>query len=533
MAQISLAEYIQALEAKGLLHRYSEEKRVDELPQLMEANPDQAVFVERVKDSDFPFFANGYATRAMYALALDCDTREVGREIAKRTNLHCKAQLIETAPCKDVILKGDDVDLTILPLFNHHPRDGQAYINDTRIVTRNPHTGETNDGIQRMMYRSKNTTNVDMRAVHHGGSINGKLHHDMGLDMPIAVCIGGPTLDKISSMMRVPGSGIDAWDKLGGFLGEPAKVVKCETNDLTVPANSEIVLEGRVITSEAMVHDEGPYGEFPGNYGAGLPHNWKVVIDCITYRKGAIYQHATLGGLHPGKTDMYAFQQAIEGELFASLLRAGLLVKDVVAPAEGGGNIAYAQIKVRAGGDAMQALGVMLAGCRQYMPKIAYVFDEDVDIHDDARVKWAQAWRYNPAHGTLVLPGQNAMPLDPSLRQTKAPFSVTKIGFDCTMGADADFADFEAATVTDPIEQPASVQILAEPDLLEEMRVFIDTEPRNWQEILERFAGQPYPQIYRAFGRLRNKLGRVTTAGPFYPYTFSRDGDFVGPAAAE
>ena len=155
MAQISLAEYIHALEANGLLRRYSEEKRVDELPQLMKANPDQAVFVERVKDSTFPFFANAYATRAMYALALNCDAREVGREIAKRTNLHCKAQLVETAPCKDVILKGDDVDLTILPLFNHHPRDGQAYINDTRIVTRNPHTGETNVGIQRMMYRSE------------------------------------------------------------------------------------------------------------------------------------------------------------------------------------------------------------------------------------------------------------------------------------------------------------------------------------------------------------------------------------------
>ena len=108
------------------------------------------------------------------------------------------------------------------------------------------------------------------------------------------------------------------------------------------------------------------------------------MIDCITCRKGATYQHATLGGLHPGKTDMYAFQQAIEGELFTSLERAGVLVEDVVAPAEGGGYIAFAQIKVRAGGGAMQTLGVMLAGFRRYMPKVAYVFDEDVDIHDDA-----------------------------------------------------------------------------------------------------------------------------------------------------
>jgi 4-hydroxy-3-polyprenylbenzoate decarboxylase len=349
----------------------------------------------------------------------------------------------------------------------------------------------------------------------------------MGKDMPVAICIGGPTLDKIASMMRHPGARIDGWDKLGGFLGEPAKIVKCETNDITVPANAEIVLEGRVLTSEGMIHDEGPYGEFPGTYGAGLPRNWNVVIDCITYRSGAIYQHATIGGLHPGKTDMYAFQQAIEGELFEKLQQAGIVVQDVVAPAEGGGNVAYARIKVVGGGDAMQTLGVMLTGCRQYMPKIAYVFDEDVDIYDDARVKWAQAWRYNPGRGTLVVPGQNTMPLDPSLRQTEPPFSVTKIGFDCTMGVDAVRADFEACVVTEPINQPVSPQPLSETDLTAAMSNFIREVPRTWQEILERFAGQPYPRVYRVFGQLRPKLGRMANASPNFPYTFSAGGDFV------
>jgi 4-hydroxy-3-polyprenylbenzoate decarboxylase len=527
MAQKSLAEFIETLEQNGLLRRYSDEKRVDELPKLMEDNPDQAILVERVKDSAFPFFANGYGSRAMYALSLECGLKEVGSEIARRSNLHYKAELVETAPCKDVILRGDDVDLTILPLFNHHPRDGQAYINDTRIVTRNPVTGEINDAIQRMMYRSKNTTNVDMRAWFHGGSIAGQRYHEMGKDMPIAVCIGGPTLDKIASMMRHPGAGIDGWDKLGGFLGEPAKIVRCETNDLTVPANAEIVLEGRVVTSEGMIHDEGPYGEFPGTYGAGLPRNWNVIIDCITYRKGAIYQHATIGGLHPGKTDMYAFQQAIEGELFEKLQRAGILVQDVVAPADCGGNVAYARIKSVGGGDAMQTLGVMLTGCRQYMPKIAYVFDEDVDIYDDGRVKWAQAWRYNPGRGTLIVPGQNTMPLDPSLRQPEPPFSVTKIGFDCTMGAGAIQADFEACIVTEPISQPDIASQLPEAEIVAEMRHFIREVPRTWQEILEHFAGQPYPVVYRAFGQLRPTLGRRANASPNFPYTFSETGDFV------
>src|SRR6202021_4155776 len=102
MAQESLKSYIEPLERNGLLRRYTDEKRVDELPRLMEDNPDVAILVERVKDCAFPFFANGYGSRAMYALSLECGLKEVGSEIARRSALHYKAELIDTAPCKDV-----------------------------------------------------------------------------------------------------------------------------------------------------------------------------------------------------------------------------------------------------------------------------------------------------------------------------------------------------------------------------------------------------------------------------------------------
>jgi 2,5-furandicarboxylate decarboxylase 1 len=73
MAQQSLAEFIEILEKSGLLRRYADEKRVDELPRLMEDNPDQAILVEKVKDSPFPFFANGYGSRAMYRFHWNAD----------------------------------------------------------------------------------------------------------------------------------------------------------------------------------------------------------------------------------------------------------------------------------------------------------------------------------------------------------------------------------------------------------------------------------------------------------------------------
>ena len=113
--------------------------------------------------------------------------------------------------------------------------------------------------------------------------------------MPISVVLGGPTLDKLGALAGVPADTPD-FEVLGSFYGQPARIVKCETNDLYVPANAEIVLEGEVMTTEGWVHDEGPYGEFTGMYGGGIKHNPRAVIHCMTFRKSAIYQHATIGG---------------------------------------------------------------------------------------------------------------------------------------------------------------------------------------------------------------------------------------------
>ena len=136
MPQASLSDYVQTLDKASLLTRILEEKRLDELPALMEANPDIVILAEHVKDCAFPFFANGHGVRPIYALALDCDEKEVGLEIARRSELRFKPEMVETALCKDVIIKRDNIDLTMSPLFQHRPKDGQAYLNDTNVVSR-------------------------------------------------------------------------------------------------------------------------------------------------------------------------------------------------------------------------------------------------------------------------------------------------------------------------------------------------------------------------------------------------------------
>jgi UbiD family decarboxylase len=532
MPQQSMSGYIGVLEKIGQLKRITTEMRADELPSIMEANPGTAVLVERVKDCEFQFLAGAYSTREQYAFALDCNPRDLGKKIASLNVQRHKPELVKTAPCKEVILKGGDVDLTKFPLFLYHPYDGHAFIQDASVVSRDLDTGLINWGMYRFMYRSKNETNIDMRNDSHNGRIHALKYHERGLDMPVAVVIGGPALDKIAAMFSFPG--VDDWDVLGGFYGEPAKVVKCETNGLTVPANAEIVIEGRMITSEGWVYDEGPYGEYTGTYGGGLPKNCRFVADCITYRRGGIYQYATIGGLHPGRTDLMIFDPTIEADIYAALKTAGIGVLDVHSPYGGSHNICYARIKTKGGGDAKQALGLMLTCSRQWFPKLAYVFDEDIDIFDDEQVKWAMAWRYNPQTDTVIIPDLNILPLDPMAQTNHPPVHMPKAGFDCTIPlvGNIDRFSFEKATASEPLgTPPANLEPKTEQELTDAMAAYIREAPRRWRDILQHFHGYPYPLIYRAFGNLRPKLGRIADRRPDYPYTFA-DSCFVSEAEA-
>src|ERR1700722_1531786 len=124
MPQQSLVDFVNDLEKAGMLGRIKEEKRVDELPQIMEENPLKAVLVEKITDSEFQFLANAYSNQDQYAWAMNCKKPETGFKIKNAARGRIKPNIVKTAPCKEVILLGDAVDLTKLPLFLHHDRDG-------------------------------------------------------------------------------------------------------------------------------------------------------------------------------------------------------------------------------------------------------------------------------------------------------------------------------------------------------------------------------------------------------------------------
>jgi 2,5-furandicarboxylate decarboxylase 1 len=526
MPQKSLSDFVHDMEKAGLLARIREEKRVDQLPLLMEAYPTKAVFVEKVTGSEFSFLANAYATHEQFAWALGCTRNQIGMRIAELAKGRIKPEVVATAACKEVILKGNDVDITRLPLFLHHDRDGHAYTNDNLVVTKDLDTSVIDWGVYRSMFRTINEKNFDMTCTSHRGRLNGLKYQARGQNMPVAIVLGGPTLDKLAALAGVP-PGTPDYEVLGSFYGHPARLVRCETNDLLVPTNAEIVLEGEVMTTEGWVHDEGPYGEFTGMYGGGVKHNPRVVIHCMTYRKGAIYQQATIGGAHPGYTDNMIQLPAIESDIFSALQFGGIKVLDVRCPAPGLSNIAYARIKPQGGGDAKQALGIMLTCSKQALPKIAMVFDADVDIWDDNRVAQSLAFRYMPDRDTLIVPQCNTMSTDPKVGDPDKPFYASKIGFDCTIPlvGNLDPHSFDWSSACDLGDPPADVRPMSEEAMVADMTEFIKAAPRSWKEILKKYHGQPYAIIYRAFSRLRHKLGRAGDS-PWFRYTFS-DRDFA------
>lgn len=526
MPQQSLPDFVNAMEKAGLLVRITEEKRVDELPQVMEDHPLTAVLVERVKDCEFQFLANAYSNQEQTAWALDCPKSESGRLMSSAAQGRIKPEIVETAPCKEVILIGDEVDLTRLPLFLHHDRDGHAYTNDNLVISKHPDTGIYDWGIYRSMFRRVNEKNFDMTCTSHRQRLHAQAAQSKGQDLEVAIVIGGPLVDKLAAMTSVTPD-TDDFEVLGSFYGHPAKLVKCETIDVLVPANAEIVLECVLLATEGLTHDEGPYGEFTGMYGGGIKHNFRAIVKAMTFRKNGIYQHATIGGRHPGNTDNMLQLPGIEADLFGGLKLAGIDVLEVRAPLGGLSNIAYARIRTRGAGDAKQALGVMLTCSKQSLPKVAMVFDEDIDIWDDNAVQFAMAFRYMPHLDTVMIPQCNTMTVDPKIGTDVAPGTASKIGFDCTIPLGPNFvrSHFDRSDVFVLGDPPANVTIMNEADLTESMSELIKAQPRSWKEILRQFHGQPYKTIYRAFSNLRPHLGRCNDA-PWYRYTFS-DNDFA------
>ena len=287
------------------------------------------------------------------------------------------------APAQEVVLTGDDADLTKLPVHLGHGADGGPYISSSIDFVVDPKTGWTNVGVRRLMLRGRRETGIDLvspsdlRAIYEASAAAGK-------PLPVSFVVGAHPIDHVAAVMRLP---IDELGLLASLRDAPLPVVKCVTNDIRVPADAEWVLEG-YLDARGHVEPEGPYGEFLGYYGA-VKRNPVFHLTAITRRRDALFQTSTIGGRALARTDT-ALLNALRTEvmIWRALETAVREPVAVHATASSGGmfNLRVA-LRQRVPGEARNAIAACFGALVNV--KNVFVVDPDVDIFSDEQMDWA------------------------------------------------------------------------------------------------------------------------------------------------
>lgn len=422
-----LREFIKYLEKTEQLIRVSEEVSTElemtEIGYRLIRENGPAVLFENVKGSDTPVLINLFGTQERVAAGLGTTKdklRELGEMLAffrqptppkgileawdmlpiVKKAMNMRPKIVKKAPCQEVVIEGDDVDLSSLPIQTCWPGEPAPLITWPLIVTRGPGKDATDDynlGIYRMQVLEKNKT--IMRWLKHRG---GAQHHRKSAGkiekFPAAAVIGSDPATTLAAVCPVPDN-LSEYQFAGLLRGEKTELVKCKTIDLEVPANAEIVLEGYV--SFENYADEGPYGDHTGYYNS--VEKFPVFeITAITHRKKPIY-HSTYTGRPPDECSVLG--EALN-ELFTPILQQQFPeIVDFYLPPEGCSyRIAVVSIKKSYAGHAKRVMMGIWGFLRQFMyTKTIIVVDDDIDIRDWKDIMWAVSTRSDPVRDTTLI----------------------------------------------------------------------------------------------------------------------------------
>ncbi|MFD4523763.1 UbiD family decarboxylase [Streptomyces sp. NPDC058470] len=344
-------------------------------------------------------------------LESDASAREIVNTLADvRTREPIAPVLVDTAPCKQNVLLGDEASLDRFPTPLLHEGDGGPYVNTWgTIVARTPDGSFTNWSIARiMMIDGKHMTGQVMHPQHIAKVW--QQWADRGEPMPFALVQGGdPALPFISGM-PLP-DGVEESGYLGALLGEPLEVVQCETVDLQVPASAEVVIEGHLSAERSGV--EGPMGEFAGYRPSETSKQPVYTIEAVTYRDDPIWPTVVEG--EPVDEYHTATGLTLAAEALAELRAAGLPVTSAWEPFEAAAHV----LVVSVAADWRDRLpGVDTMGFTQLITDVidaqrfdflvprVFVLDDDVDASDVGELMWALATRVHPTERRIVRVGR-------------------------------------------------------------------------------------------------------------------------------
>ncbi len=408
-----------------------------------------ALLFEKPSGHAIPVLGNLFGTPRRVALGMGQDSvaalREVGQLLAFlkepeppkgfrdaldklpvfRQVLHMAPKVLGHAPCQENVLSANEVDLTKLPVQTCWPEDAGPLITWGLVVTRGPHKSRQNMGIYRQQVIGRNK--VIMRWLsHRGGALDFRdwtLTHP-GKPFPVTVVLGADPATILAAVTPVPDT-LSEYAFAGLLRGSRTELVKCQTNDLQVPASAEFVLEGHIAPGETAL--EGPFGDHTGYYNE-VDRFPVFTIDRITHRDNPIY-HSTYTGRPP---DEPAILGVALNEVFVPILQRQFPeITDFYLPPEGCSyRWACVSIRKQYPGHAKRVMMGVWSFLRQFMyTKFVVVTDDDINVRDWRDVIWAMTTRMDPVRDTVTI--ENT-PIDYLDFASPVSGLGSKIGFDAT-----------------------------------------------------------------------------------------------------
>lgn len=412
--------------------------------ELEHAGKSPVVVYENVEGHTMPVVTNIAGNRRLLAACLGVPQPDLPSAFRERCQKYIPCEVVKDAPWNEVVLEGDQVDLTKLPIPTHFSVDAAPYVTAGQLTARDPLTGVDTTGFHRFMLTGKNRLGVSLHSRRRMYEFHRRAEAK-GESLPAAITLGIHPLHYMGSMVFAYPPNVRKFEIIGGLFGEPYRLAKTGVQDLEVPAGAEIIIEGEIL---ANVHEpEGPFSEFTG-YASYRSTQNVFVAHRIRMRRDAMY-HSVASGMSQDHILVSCVTR--EGEILNTLRRNLPNVIAVHVPHRTcGAFLAIVKMKKSSQGEPQQA--IMAALGTEFYTKYVIVVDEDVDIFDMNDVMWAVATRVRAERDIVFIPHAKGAILDPS--SDPEAFTVTKMGIDATKPLGRDFA--ERLTITD--EQSARVR---------------------------------------------------------------------------
>ena len=463
-----LRTFMDHLSTIGELEVHEEPLAMTDITAIIEDSP-KAIHFKCAGPQKYEMFAGfiGNKRRLAAAFGLD-DSKKVLPEYMRRLQNPQKVAEVASAdaPVHQVVLKGDDIDLTKLPFYLQHQLDGAPYISAAMDYTINPADGKPNVGCRRLMLRSKqelrcNLTQLsDLKRIYVAAA-------ERKERLPVSFVIGAHPLDFMSAAIKVP---MDEFALVATMRGETLPMVRGITNNIPVPADAEMVLEG-YLDELGYSEKEGPYGELYGYYGP--MHDDPVFhVTAITHRRDMLNHTVLHGGPQIRRNDASLIGGlSSEARVWQTLKGADFDITDVHCPESATGlHICRVALKQKAVGDARRAIETLF---KMPLMRLIYIVDPDVDVHSHEALDWAHCTRFRGDRDIMTEAGHFALSMDPTI---DAEGKMVKVGYDFTEPFDAP-PKIENLLSFAPTIRPAAKK--------QSIKETLDSGPKHFYQLME------------------------------------------------